>query len=73
MKEEERVAAVVSTIDNEARIVPRGAFIKTPLAAVHTNRSFEGKKYLKSHISSKVHNTGAIIYESISTQNTHYF
>lgn len=42
LKEEERVAAVVETIDNEVRVVPRGAFIKTPLGETHTNRSFEG-------------------------------
>lgn len=42
LKEEERLAAVVSKIDNEARIVPRGAYIKTPLGKVVTNRSWEG-------------------------------
>nr|CAB3265811.1 RSP9 uncharacterized protein LOC100179789 [Phallusia mammillata] len=42
IKEEDRVAAIVSTINEEASIVPRGAFIKTPLGEVHTNRSFEG-------------------------------
>ena len=42
MKEEHRLAAIVATIDEEARIVPRGAFIKTPLNQVHTNRCFEG-------------------------------
>jgi len=29
-------------IDEDAFIVPRGAFIKTPLGEVHKNRSFEG-------------------------------
>jgi len=48
LKEEERVAAVVATIDSEARIVPRGAFIKTPLGEVHTNRSFEGLSVTES-------------------------
>ncbi|CAK8692624.1 radial spoke head protein 9 homolog [Clavelina lepadiformis] len=42
IKEEDRIAAVVATIDEEASIVPRGAYIKTPLGEVHANRSFEG-------------------------------
>uniref|UniRef100_H2Z829 Radial spoke head protein 9 homolog n=1 Tax=Ciona savignyi TaxID=51511 RepID=H2Z829_CIOSA len=42
IKEEDRVSAIVATIDEEARIVPRAAYIKTPLGEVHKNRSFEG-------------------------------
>ena len=42
LKEEDRLAAVISIIDEEARIVPRGAYIMTPVEQVHTNRSFEG-------------------------------
>ncbi|XP_077972759.1 radial spoke head protein 9 homolog [Styela clava] len=42
LKEEDRLAAVISSIDEDAAIVPRGAFVRTPLGEVHTNRSFEG-------------------------------
>lgn len=46
LKEEDRVAAIVAAIDEDAAIVPRAAFIKTPLGEVHTNRSFEGLEYI---------------------------
>ena len=42
IKEEERLAAVLADIDNEVRIVPRGAYVKTPTGQVYENRSFEG-------------------------------
>lgn len=42
MKEEERLAAVIATIDEEARVVPRGAYIRTPNNKTITNRSFDG-------------------------------
>ena len=43
IKEEERLSAVLAEIDNEVRIVPRGAYVKTPTGQVYENRSFEGK------------------------------
>jgi len=49
IKEEDRLAAVVSKIDNEARIVPRGAYIKTPLGKIVTNRSWEGLSVSEAH------------------------
>lgn len=42
MKEEDRLAAVVSRIDEEVAIVPRGAYIKNPLGEVVLNMSFQG-------------------------------
>ncbi|XP_065882555.1 radial spoke head protein 9 homolog [Dysidea avara] len=42
MKEEDRLAAVVASIDQEVSVVPRGAYIKNPLGGVRMNRSFEG-------------------------------
>lgn len=42
IKEEQRLAAVVSMIDNEVSIVPRGAFIRTPLGEVVRNVSYQG-------------------------------
>jgi len=42
IKEEDRLSAVISRIDDDVRIVPRGAFTKTPTASVYENRSFEG-------------------------------
>jgi len=42
IKEEIRLAATIAEIDQEVRIVPRGAFVKTPTGPVYSNRSFEG-------------------------------
>ncbi|XP_048452616.1 radial spoke head protein 9 homolog, partial [Rhincodon typus] len=42
VKEEERLTATIEQINREAAIIPRGAFIKTPLEQIHKNRSFEG-------------------------------
>jgi radial spoke head protein 9 len=42
IKEEARLAAVVSTIDEEVAVVPRGAYVKGPLGDVTTNKSFRG-------------------------------
>ena len=42
VKEEERLAAALADIEQEARIVPRGSFVKTPTGQVYENRSFEG-------------------------------
>lgn len=43
MKEEARLTATIELIDRAVGIVPRGAFVKTPLGTVHENRHFEGK------------------------------
>lgn len=42
IKEEDRLSAVIADIDNSSRIVPRGAYVKTPTGQTYTNRSFEG-------------------------------
>ncbi|BFZ08020.1 hypothetical protein BsWGS_11059 [Bradybaena similaris] len=42
VKEEDRLASVVAEIDDDVRIVPRGAFVQVPTAEVVKNRSFEG-------------------------------
>ncbi|CAG5135006.1 unnamed protein product [Candidula unifasciata] len=42
IKEEDRLTAVIAEIDNDVRIVPRGAFVQVPTAEVVKNRSFEG-------------------------------
>ena len=42
MKEEDRLAAVVARIDEEVGVVPRGAYMKTPLGEVVLNKSFQG-------------------------------
>ena len=42
MKEEDRLAAVVARIDEEVAVVPRGAYMKTPLGEVVLNKSFQG-------------------------------
>ncbi len=43
MKEQDRLASIVSTIDNEVAVVPRGAYLKTPLGEVVQNKAFQGK------------------------------
>lgn len=42
VKEEDRLSYVISEIELDARIVPRGAFLRTPNSEVHVNREFEG-------------------------------
>lgn len=42
IKEEDRLAAVIADIEEDVRIVPRGAFVKKPTGQVVPNRSFEG-------------------------------
>lgn len=42
IKEEDRLASVITEIDEDVRIVPRGAFVKKPTGQVVPNRSFEG-------------------------------
>jgi len=44
VKEEARLAAVVHKIDQEAMIVPRGAYLRTPAGIVMQNGSFGGLK-----------------------------
>ena len=43
MKEEDRLAAVIATIDDEVEIVPQGAYMKTATGIVKKNKAFEGK------------------------------
>lgn len=43
IKEEARLIATIEQIDKEVGIIPRGAFVRTPLWSVHENRHFEGK------------------------------
>ena len=42
MKEEDRLAAMVVRIDDEVAVVPRGAYIRTPLNEVIPNKMFQG-------------------------------
>ena len=46
IKEEDRLASVIAEIDEDVRIVPRAAFIKTPTGNVISNRSFEGQYHI---------------------------
>lgn len=48
LKEEERVAGVVATIDEETAVVPQGAYVKGPLGDVTVNRSFQGEQQATS-------------------------
>lgn len=42
IKEEDRLATVISTISHDVSVVPRGALIRTPTGEVRHNRMFEG-------------------------------
>ena len=42
LKEEDRLAAVISKIEEEALVVPRGAFVQQPTGEIVRNRLFEG-------------------------------
>ncbi|XP_034964084.1 radial spoke head protein 9 homolog isoform X1 [Zootoca vivipara] len=42
IKEEVRLVSAIDQIDKAVGIVPRGAYIKSPLGPVHENRNFEG-------------------------------
>ena len=42
MKEVDRLAATISKIDEEVAVVPKGAFLRTPLNEIIVNRSFTG-------------------------------
>ena len=42
IKEEDRLAAVIAEIETDARIVPRGSYVKSPTGQTYENRSFEG-------------------------------
>lgn len=37
------MAAVISEIDHDVAIVPRGAFVRSPTGEIYQNRSFDGK------------------------------
>ena len=50
MKEEDRLAAVVARIDEEVGVVPRGAYMKTPLGEVVLNKSFQGRRFFPTSI-----------------------
>ena len=43
IKEEDRVASVISAIDQEIAVIPRGALVRTPTGIVKRNRMFEGR------------------------------
>lgn len=43
MKEEDRLAVFVERVEQEAVIVPRGAFMRLPSGQVIRNKTFEGK------------------------------
>ncbi|XP_068198440.1 radial spoke head protein 9 homolog isoform X2 [Antennarius striatus] len=53
VSEESRLAVAVLQIDEEASVVPRGAFVKNPHGLVQVNRSFGGLSYSEA---SKVDN-----------------
>ncbi|XP_032626305.1 radial spoke head protein 9 homolog isoform X1 [Chelonoidis abingdonii] len=42
IKEEIRLVSIIDQIDKAVGIIPRGAFVKTPLGPVHENRNYEG-------------------------------
>lgn len=49
VSEENRLAVVIHQIDEEASVVPRGAFIRDLQGLVQVNRSFAGKYIILGH------------------------
>ncbi len=43
MKEEDRLSAVLSKLEEEAHVVPRSSFVQQPTGEIVKNRLFEGK------------------------------
>ncbi len=43
MKEVDRLAATISKIDEDVGVVPKGAYLRTPLNEIIVNNSFTGK------------------------------
>ncbi len=43
LREEERLAATLWKIEQDALIIPRGAYVLQPTGNVERNRTFEGK------------------------------
>lgn len=43
VKEEDRLSIVVENICRDVAIVPRGAFMRTPIGEVIKNKAFEGQ------------------------------
>ncbi|GCC17022.1 hypothetical protein chiPu_0017421 [Chiloscyllium punctatum] len=67
VKEEERLTATIEQINREAAIVPRGAFIKTPLEQIHKNRSFGGLSVTEAgKLQSYLHFTEPVILKKKS-------
>uniref|UniRef100_A0A8C9EX72 Radial spoke head protein 9 homolog n=1 Tax=Pavo cristatus TaxID=9049 RepID=A0A8C9EX72_PAVCR len=48
IKEENRLVATIEQIDRAVGIIPRRAFMKTPLGSVHENRNFEGLSLMEA-------------------------
>ncbi|NWS44906.1 RSPH9 protein, partial [Probosciger aterrimus] len=48
IKEEVRLVATIEQIDRAVGIIPRGAFVKTPLGSVCENRNFEGLSFTEA-------------------------
>jgi radial spoke head protein 9 len=42
LKEEDRLSAVLSKVEEEAHVVPRGSFVQQPTGEIVKNRLFEG-------------------------------
>ncbi|XP_069464876.1 radial spoke head protein 9 homolog [Ambystoma mexicanum] len=67
VKEESRLIATIADIEKEAAVVPRGAYIKTPLGHIQRNRSFQGLTVAEAKkLSSYFHFTDALVPKSRS-------
>ncbi|KAJ1148413.1 hypothetical protein NDU88_001249 [Pleurodeles waltl] len=61
IKEETRLVGTIALIEREAAVVPRGAYIKTPLGHIQVNRSFPGLTVSEAKkLSSYFHFTDAL-------------
>ena len=60
IKEEDRLAACISEIDRDVRIVPRSSYVKSPTGQIYSNRSFEGE------FDVVVYNNSPYVYDNTS-------
>ncbi|VUZ55755.1 unnamed protein product [Hymenolepis diminuta] len=71
MKEEDRLAAVISRIDNDVRTIPRGSLLRLPSGQIIRNKNYEGLSFGDaSKLSSYSHFRKPIEYPQNSLGNT---
>lgn len=71
MKEEDRLAAVISRIDNDVRTIPRGSLLRLPTGQIIRNKNYEGLSFGDaSKLSSYLHFRTPIEYPQNPLEKT---